>query len=100
MLPPRQRLRSDRRIPARLRTCHADIDVYDPWVSKEEAHHEYGIDPIDQPAKGVYDAVVLAVAHKQFADEGAEGIHAYGKSQHVLCDLKYVLPPEASDMRL
>ncbi|KXU93650.1 Vi polysaccharide biosynthesis protein VipA/TviB [Caballeronia megalochromosomata] len=87
-------------IIADLKEYGVQVDVYDPWVSKEEAHHEYGIDPIDQPAKGVYDAIVLAVAHRQFADEGAEGIHAYGKSRHVLCDLKYVLPAEASDMRL
>ncbi|SAK66566.1 BceC [Caballeronia temeraria] len=87
-------------IIADLKEYGVQVDVYDPWVSKEEAHHEYGIDPVDQPAKGVYDAIVLAVAHKQFADEGAEGIHAYGKSRHVLCDLKYVLPPESSDMRL
>jgi UDP-N-acetyl-D-galactosamine dehydrogenase len=87
-------------IIADLKEYGVQVDVYDPWVSKEEAHHEYGIDPIEQPAKGVYDAIVLAVAHRQFADEGADGIHAYGKAKHVLCDLKYILPAEASDMRL
>jgi UDP-N-acetyl-D-galactosamine dehydrogenase len=87
-------------IIADLKEYGVQVDVYDPWVSKEESRHEYGIDPIEQPAKGAYDAIVLAVAHQQFAEEGAEGIHAYGKAKHVLCDLKYILPAEASDMRL
>jgi UDP-N-acetyl-D-galactosamine dehydrogenase len=87
-------------IIADLKEYGVQVDVYDPWVSKEESRHEYGIDPIEQPAKGAYDAIVLAVAHQQFAEEGAEGIHAYGKAKHVLCDLKYILPLESSDMRL
>jgi UDP-N-acetyl-D-glucosamine/UDP-N-acetyl-D-galactosamine dehydrogenase len=83
-----------------LKEYGALVDVCDPWISKEEAHHEYGLDPIDEPAKGTYDAIVLAVAHRQFAALGAEALHAFGKAQHVLYDLKYVLPADASDLRL
>ncbi|MFM0339745.1 Vi polysaccharide biosynthesis UDP-N-acetylglucosamine C-6 dehydrogenase TviB [Paraburkholderia fungorum] len=87
-------------IVAGLKSYGVQVDIYDPWVSKEEAHHEYGLDPIDEPAKGVYDATIVAVAHRQFAELGAEGLRAFGKAQHVLYDLKYVLPAESSDLRL
>ena len=51
-------------------------DVYDPWVSAEEAQHEYGITPIAEPRPGSYDAIILAVAHDQFRAMGAEAIRA------------------------
>ena len=75
-------------------------DVYDPWVSTEEAQHEYGITPVRQPEAGAYDAIIVAVAHDQFKAMGARDLRALGKPQHVLYDLKYVLPAEASDLRL
>ena len=75
-------------------------DVYDPWVSADEARHEYGISPVGAPEAGAYDAVILAVAHDQFKALGATALRALGKPQHVLFDLKYVLPAEASDLRL
>lgn len=75
-------------------------DVYDPWVSAEEALHEYGISPVQDPQHGSYDAIVLAVAHREFKAMGAAAIRALGKDQHVLFDLKYVLPPQDSDLRL
>lgn len=75
-------------------------DVHDPWVSQEEARHEYGITPVRQPEAGAYDAIIIAVAHKQFKTMGAPALRALGKPQHVLFDLKYVLPVEDSDLRL
>jgi UDP-N-acetyl-D-galactosamine dehydrogenase len=83
-----------------LKDYGALVDVFDPWVSKEEAHHEYGLDPIDEPAQGVYDATVIAVAHRQFVEWGADMLRSFGKPRHVLYDLKYVLPVESSDLRL
>lgn len=78
--------------------CH--VDVYDPWVSIEEARHEYGITPIQQLQQDAYDSIILAVAHRQFGSMGANGIHALGKTPHILYDLKYVLPAYAVDLRL
>lgn len=75
-------------------------DVYDPWVSASEAEHEYGISPVASPESGAYDGVILAVAHDQFKAMGAEQIRAYGKAEHILYDLKYLLAAEASDLRL
>ncbi|MFT0851530.1 Vi polysaccharide biosynthesis UDP-N-acetylglucosamine C-6 dehydrogenase TviB [Achromobacter sp. F4_2707] len=77
-----------------------EVDVYDPWVDKEEAMHEYGIQPIAELQEGAYDGIVLAVAHQQFVEMGAEKIRALGKPEHVLYDLKYVLTADAADLRL
>ncbi len=76
------------------------VDCYDPWVNPEDAEHEYGITPISAPKAGEYDAVVVAVAHKQFTEMGEERIRALGKPAHVLYDLKYILPADACDLRL
>lgn len=83
-----------------LADYNVDVDIYDPWVSVEEARHEYGVMPIDSPEKGKYDAVILAVAHNQFRELGASAIRQFGKEKHVLFDLKYVLSKDDSDVRL
>ncbi len=83
-----------------LQDYGVQVDCYDPWINRAEAEHEYGISPIAAPKAGEYDAIVLAVAHKQFAEMGVEQIRALGKSVHVLYDLKYILPADASDLRL
>jgi UDP-N-acetyl-D-glucosamine/UDP-N-acetyl-D-galactosamine dehydrogenase len=75
-------------------------DVYDPWVSGEEAQHEYGITPVTTLEPASYDAIIIAVAHDQFKAMGAAALRALGKPQHVLFDLKYVLPAASSDLRL
>ena len=79
---------------------NADVDVYDPWVDPQEALHEYGLAMTAEPASGHYDAVILAVAHRQFVELGAARIRAFGKPTCVLFDVKYVLPPEQVDGRL
>ncbi|HNW64571.1 MAG TPA: Vi polysaccharide biosynthesis UDP-N-acetylglucosamine C-6 dehydrogenase TviB [Piscinibacter sp.] len=75
-------------------------DVFDPWVDVAEAQHEYGLTPIEAPEQGVYDAIIVGVAHQQFKDMGAEAIRALGKPEHVVYDLKYVMPRNAADLRL
>ncbi|WP_180094659.1 MULTISPECIES: Vi polysaccharide biosynthesis UDP-N-acetylglucosamine C-6 dehydrogenase TviB [unclassified Acinetobacter] len=83
-----------------LKEYHTNIDVYDPWVDAAEAEHEYGISPVQSVKEGTYDAVILAVAHEQFKEMGAEKIRALGKEAHILYDLKYVLSQAESDIRL
>jgi UDP-N-acetyl-D-galactosamine dehydrogenase len=75
-------------------------DVHDPWVNSAEAQHEYGFATIAKPEAGAYDAIILAVAHREFKAMGAPAIRALGKPQHVLFDLKYLLGPAESDIRL
>ncbi|MBE9564202.1 MAG: Vi polysaccharide biosynthesis UDP-N-acetylglucosamine C-6 dehydrogenase TviB [Proteobacteria bacterium] len=83
-----------------LAPYNANVDVYDPWVSHEEAKHEYDLSLIDEPEKGHYDAIIIAVSHQQFKEMGAEGLHALGKKNHVLYDIKYILPSDDVDGRL
>ncbi len=87
-------------IVSEMSSYGAEVDVWDPWVNKEEASHEYGLDLIEEPAQGAYDVIIVAVAHDEFKALGAEGIRNFGKDVAVLYDIKYVLPPDAVDDRL
>ena len=79
---------------------NCSVDVYDPWVDKQEAHREYGITPVDGLAKGEYDAVVLAVSHDEFKKMSIEEINILGKDNFVLYDIKYLLKADQVDGRL
>ncbi|ENR1261529.1 Vi polysaccharide biosynthesis UDP-N-acetylglucosamine C-6 dehydrogenase TviB, partial [Acinetobacter baumannii] len=70
-------------IVAELKEYETQVDVYDPWVDRAEAEHEYGITPVQSVEKNTYDAVILAVAHEQFKEMGAAAIRALGKNNHV-----------------
>ena len=93
-------------IVAELKDYNCNVDIYDPWVSTEEAQEEYDITPItslptvSEDDADKYDAIVLAVAHQEFKDIGCVAIRRLGKSVHVLYDLKYVLSSNESDIRL
>ena len=80
-----------------LQEFSIDVDVYDPWADKEEVAHEYGIDLVDTPRKGAYDAVVLAVAHKEFL---GGNIDSWKKDQSAVFDVKGILPMDQVDKRL
>ncbi|MDE2256311.1 MAG: nucleotide sugar dehydrogenase [Xanthomonadaceae bacterium] len=89
-----------REIVDELRACHANVDVLDPWADKDECERECGIRPIDTPAHAGYEAIVLAVAHRQFRELGAAGVRAFAKPKAVIYDVKYLLPTDAVDGRL
>ena len=76
------------------------IDVYDPWVNKEEAFIEYGVKLIEEPTKKKYDAIVLAVAHDEFKLLSVDKLKAFCKDKHVIYDVKYLLKASESDGRL
>lgn len=80
-----------------LRTYSVDVDVHDPWVSPAQARHEYGISPVAEPAAGSYDAVVLAVAHREFVALGADGVRALCKPDAIVFDVKRALPRDRVD---
>lgn len=87
-------------ILAELKEYGMQPDVYDPWIDVAEAQHEYNLTPVQQPELQGYDAIILAVAHQQFKQLGAAGIRQFGKTAHVLYDLKYLLAQQDSDLRL
>ena len=83
-----------------FRSYNAKVDVYDPWVDAEVAGQEYDIMPIRQVENDKYDAIILAVAHREFSDLGLEAIRAFGKPVSVLYDVKYLFRPDQVDGRL
>lgn len=84
-------------IVAELRSYNANVHIHDPWVNADEARHEYGLELIAQPEAGKYDAIILAVSHREFVALGAEGIRAFGKPDAVLFDVKRALPRQSVD---
>ena len=78
----------------------ARVDIHDPWAARDECRHEYGLEPVRAPKRARYDAVVVAVAHRQFRELGARGIRRLCRKRHVVYDIKHVFPAAAVDGRL
>ena len=84
-----------------LREFNASVDVWDPWVSAETLRGEAGLERLPElPATGVYDAVVVAVGHREFVETGAAGIQALGRDGAVLYDVKGIFGKDEVDGRL
>jgi UDP-N-acetyl-D-galactosamine dehydrogenase len=73
------------------------VSVYDPWADKTEVGKEYGIELIDQPGMKKFEAIVLAVAHKDFLHLDYPGMK---NGNAVLFDVKAFLPANIADARL
>ena len=76
------------------------VDVYDPYVSKEEAYDEYGINLLEELGSQKYDGIVIAVSHEEFRTLGIEGIKRYAKERSVIYDLKFLFDKSETDLRL
>ncbi len=86
-----------------FKNFNCNVDIYDPWVDKQQAQQEYNITPItkyQELSTKHYDAVVLAVAHDEFKELSLEKIKKLGKDNHVLYDIKYLLKSNEVDGRL
>lgn len=83
-----------------LSACNANVDVYDPWVSAEQAEHEFGLELATSLTDNKYDAVIVAVAHEQFAAMGVDTIRSLMRDQGILYDIKYLFPADQVDGRL
>ncbi|EAQ31895.1 Vi polysaccharide biosynthesis UDP-N-acetylglucosamine C-6 dehydrogenase TviB [Idiomarina baltica] len=83
-----------------LKQYGVNVDVYDPWVNKQEALHEYGVEVIEQPNQASYEGVIVAVAHNEFKTLGIDGIRALAMPTHVIYDLKYIIDANSVDIRL
>ena len=76
-----------------------NVDVFDPWASAEEVKHEYGLELIkdSKSLKTEYDAIVLAVSHKEFLELNLTKLKSkFG----VIFDVKSLFPKETVDARL
>lgn len=77
-----------------------NITIYDPWANVEHVKHEYGIEIEHSKLKiqsSKYNAVILAVAHKEFLDMD---VNALVQDGGVVYDVKGVLPRDIVDARL
>ena len=83
-----------------LKSYHATVDVYDPWANPEDAQQEYQIHLQSELKENQYDAIILAVAHREFTEFGIKNIKKLGKQEHVLYDIKSQYPKELVDGRL
>ena len=87
-------------ICSELNKSNCEVSVYDPWVSKEAALEEYGIELIDYPEEKKYDGIIIALAHNEFRDLGIDTIRNFGIDGHILFDLKYLFDSSEVDLRL
>ncbi|MEG2492742.1 MAG: nucleotide sugar dehydrogenase, partial [Rikenellaceae bacterium] len=71
-----------------LKNYGINVTVFDPWVNKMEVKREYGLDVVTEMPKGKFDAVVLTVAHNDFADINLDNVI---KPKSVIYDVKGVL---------
>ena len=83
-----------------FQSYNAQVDVYDPWASPAQAKAEYGLDLLPVLNAANYDAIILAVSHREFITLGVENIRALGQPHVVLFDVKQVFPKDQVDDRL
>ena len=88
-------------VVAHLKEFNAEVDVWDPWVDRSVPREDLEVRVLaDRPATGVYDAIVLAVGHRQFAEMGAAAVRGFGRPGAVLFDVKGLYPKGETDGRL
>jgi UDP-N-acetyl-D-galactosamine dehydrogenase len=83
-----------------LKEFGCQVDITDCWADSAQAEHEYGVSLKEQPEKGGYDGVILAVPHREYAEMRASDLRGYLKGGGVLYDLKGMLPLGEADLRL
>lgn len=80
-----------------LQEYTSNITVYDPWADAESVKREYGVDIVRDLPKEKFDAVILAVAHKEFLQVD---ITSLLNERCVVYDVKGVFPRNIVDERL
>ena len=79
-----------------LKSFGMQVDVYDPYAQKKEVKHEYNIELTAN--LGSYDAIILAVSHKEFLELDVTKLKK--ESASVIYDIKSILDPSIVDSRL
>src|SRR5690554_1076517 len=80
-----------------LQEYGVDVDIYDPWANPEEVMHEYGVKVLNELPDATYDAIIVAVAHKEFL---TLDINKLKNDQAVVYDIKACLDRDLVDGRL
>lgn len=79
-----------------LKSYGANIVIFDPWANPEEVKEEYGLNTVKALPAEKFDAVVLAVGHKEFLKLNLRSMLS---NNGVLYDVKGILK-EPVDARL
>ena len=87
-------------VVSELQEYGISVDVTDPWVDPAQAEKEYKISFVADPSEGVYDAVLIAVAHHEFKDLGIAGIRRFLSAGGTVFDIKGLFPIADTDLRL
>lgn len=80
-----------------LRTYSALVSIYDPWVNQAEVNKDYQLKLLTEIDDIVYDAIIIAVAHRQFL---AIDFASYKEKGAVIYDTKSFIARELTDGRL
>ena len=83
----------------RLQSAGAQVQVSDPWVGPA-ALADADVHWVAEPQAGLYDAVVLAVAHASFKALDEDGIRALLAPGGLVYDVKSAWPRRVVDDRL
>lgn len=83
-----------------LASYGAQVEVYDPWVDRDEAQSVLGVKMVAQPQPRRYDAVIAAVAHREFISMDQADIRSFCKENAVIYDVKHILQDGVADARL
>ncbi len=73
------------------------VDVYDPWVSPDDAFREYQIRLVEHLKENTYSGIVIAVAHNQFAEMSISQLRGLCKDKSVIYDVKSLFPRDQVD---
>ena len=87
-------------IVSALKKYTNEIDIYDPWVDTKQAKDLYDFDLIDQPKNEYYEAIIIAVSHREFIDLGGAKIRGFSRKNSVVFDVKNILEKKYSDITL
>uniref|UniRef100_UPI0040472B2F nucleotide sugar dehydrogenase n=1 Tax=Algoriphagus sp. TaxID=1872435 RepID=UPI0040472B2F len=85
-------------IYAELKQFGLVVNVFDPHADPKEVHEEYGVSLINAPNSNSYDAIILAVSHKEFLSMDIQSL-CKGK-ESVIFDTKSFLDRALVDARL
>tara|TARA_Y100000389_G_C17468016_1_gene527505 strand:- start:3878 stop:5149 length:1272 start_codon:yes stop_codon:yes gene_type:complete len=74
-----------------LTNSGSDVDVYDPWINTNHIGHNYRV--IDNPLKNKkkYDAIVVAVSHKEFKNFTSDTYTKLSNKPKVIIDVKNIV---------
>ena len=77
-----------------LKGYGVNLTIYDPWANKEEVKKEYQLESTQEIPSGLFDALVLTVAHKEFL---ALDFDSITNKKHIIYDVKNILPASIKD---